>query len=199
MNDLNKDFLKKYQKVSLGRENRDHQRMREILLDTDTLRLLHASIGICGEAGELIEAYANPNLEIDRINVIEEIGDILFYIVIVCDVTGFSFQDFCDPPIKIDTVEPQRLVHSIMINSSHLMDQMKKSVFYCRGTEPNKLFPHLKTLSQMIRSLIGVIDSDIREVLSKNDQKLAQRTGTVFSKDKVLNRNLEKERDELEK
>lgn len=45
--------------------------------------LLHAAIGICGEAGELLDAikkHAIYGKLLDRDNVIEELGDIEFYL-----------------------------------------------------------------------------------------------------------------------
>lgn len=44
---------------------------------------LHMAIGICGEAGELADAikkWAIYNKDVDRINIVEELGDIKFYI-----------------------------------------------------------------------------------------------------------------------
>lgn len=45
--------------------------------------LLHAAVGICGEGGELIDAVKKSwvyGKELDRENVKEELGDLLFYI-----------------------------------------------------------------------------------------------------------------------
>ena len=50
--------------------------------DTKEMMLLHAALGICGEAGELGDAikksviYGKP---LDTANVIEELGDLRFY------------------------------------------------------------------------------------------------------------------------
>ena len=44
--------------------------------------LLHMVIGICGEAGELTDAVKKAVIygkELDRINVVEELGDLEFY------------------------------------------------------------------------------------------------------------------------
>jgi NTP pyrophosphatase (non-canonical NTP hydrolase) len=48
--------------------------------------LIHASLGIAGEAGELIDAikkYAIYNKPLDLENVIEELGDLEFYIAMI--------------------------------------------------------------------------------------------------------------------
>lgn len=55
---------------------------KDLNIDQSALALMHAAIGISGEAGEVLDAikkhwvYGKP---LDRANVIEELGDIEFY------------------------------------------------------------------------------------------------------------------------
>lgn len=57
--------------------------------DTREAMLAHAALGICGESGELGDAikkhivYGKP---LDMENVIEEIGDIRFYLEALCNI-----------------------------------------------------------------------------------------------------------------
>lgn len=50
--------------------------------DTDDMEMMHAALGITGEAGEIADAvkkavvYCKP---IDRVNIVEELGDLRFY------------------------------------------------------------------------------------------------------------------------
>lgn len=49
--------------------------------------LLHAAIGAAGEAGELLDAIKRPifyGKVLDTINVIEEIGDMYWYLALAC-------------------------------------------------------------------------------------------------------------------
>lgn len=72
--------------------NEKHQDMVKVLakdgqaiindLNPDKAHLLHMAVGVAGEAGELLDAvkkHAIYNKPIDRENVIEELGDIEFY------------------------------------------------------------------------------------------------------------------------
>ena len=57
---------------------------QEILMkiSADKIDLVHAALGIAGEAGELVDAikkHAIYNTELDLENVIEELGDLEFY------------------------------------------------------------------------------------------------------------------------
>jgi len=64
--------------------------------DDKTGRLVHAAMGISGEAGELVDAvkkhwvYGKP---LDTENVLEECDDVLFYLVAMLNECGFSLMD----------------------------------------------------------------------------------------------------------
>src|SRR6266404_3890311 len=50
--------------------------------DTPQLMKLHAALGVCGEAGELADAVKKEciyNKQVDRANIVEELGDLAFY------------------------------------------------------------------------------------------------------------------------
>lgn len=51
-------------------------------LDGPKMHLLHMAVGVSGEAGELLDAVKKAtiyNKELDRKNVVEELGDLEFY------------------------------------------------------------------------------------------------------------------------
>lgn len=56
-------------------------------------RILHASLGLQDESGEIAKAvkshlfYGTP---LDRVNLVEEAGDALWYIALLCDSLGVS-------------------------------------------------------------------------------------------------------------
>lgn len=64
---------------------------------TDSIgRMVHASMGIAGEAGEVVDAvkktwiYGKP---LDTENILEECGDLLFYIQALLTENGFTMDD----------------------------------------------------------------------------------------------------------
>lgn len=70
---------------------------RLFVAKTDPLeRRLHAAVGISGEAGEIMDAlkkawvYGKP---LDEQNILEEAGDILFYLQALLLECGFSIPD----------------------------------------------------------------------------------------------------------
>ena len=65
--------------------------------------LLHMTIGINGESGELLDAIKKHVVyeqELDIDNVIEEIGDILFYTQGVINILGLDLEEIIEHNIK---------------------------------------------------------------------------------------------------
>lgn len=59
-------------------------------------RLLHALIGLCTEAGEAQDAvkkFLIYDLPFDEINMVEEFGDVLWYIALGLDALGVTMED----------------------------------------------------------------------------------------------------------
>lgn len=57
---------------------------------------MHAALGVCGEAGELADAIKRHyvyNKEPDRANIIEELGDLRFYMQAVMTHYGIAEQE----------------------------------------------------------------------------------------------------------
>lgn len=72
-------------------------------METPLLNILHMAVGISGEAGELLDVVKkswvyNKPLDID--NVLEELGDLVFYIQGMINV----IEDYEDFPLNLDTV-----------------------------------------------------------------------------------------------
>lgn len=64
-------------------------------LGISDIRLLHASLGMATEAGELLDQIKKHlfyGKEIDRVNLIEEAGDILWYMGVLLDELDVSFE-----------------------------------------------------------------------------------------------------------
>lgn len=66
------------------------------LSDEESLQVLHATMGINTESGEIMDVvkryliYGKP---IDRTNVIEEVGDMFWYLALLARALGFTFED----------------------------------------------------------------------------------------------------------
>ena len=63
------------------------------------LNLLHGAVGVAGEAGELLDAIKKNwvyNKPLDRENILEELGDLRFYMQLIANHMGFTEQMILD-------------------------------------------------------------------------------------------------------
>ena len=65
-------------------------------MGTPEASLMHAAVGISGEAGELLDTIKKTwvyNKPLDRANVIEELGDLFFYTTWLMEFLGISKEE----------------------------------------------------------------------------------------------------------
>jgi len=66
-------------------------------------QLLHYTIGIATESGELLDAvkkFIAHGKPLDVVNIKEELGDCLYYIARMCDMYGFTFEEVMETNIN---------------------------------------------------------------------------------------------------
>ena len=67
------------------------------------VRILHSAIGICTEAGELLDNVKKAsfyNRPLGIWNLQEELGDIFWYMALLCSALGCTFEEIMDKNIK---------------------------------------------------------------------------------------------------
>jgi len=87
---------KEYIKQAMVTSTAKYTEVADRLRDPKMINLLHATIGINTESGELtdvIKKYAFYGKEIDEVNLKEEIGDLFWYIAVACNALDISFED----------------------------------------------------------------------------------------------------------
>ena len=85
-----------YKKKVLMTESSDYHKIKN-RLNPKQIRMLHSSIGLCTEAGELIDQLKKHiyyGRELDEANIKEELGDAMWYIFVMLDVRADEFQVF---------------------------------------------------------------------------------------------------------
>lgn len=74
-----------------------------VTIDPTTYDLLHAALGMSGEAGEFLDAIKKVfiyNKPLDVEHAKEEIGDILWYIALACRTLGVTFEELMQGNIE---------------------------------------------------------------------------------------------------
>lgn len=85
---------KKYIKEALKTESLDTKAINKRLSENN--RLLHSALGVVTEASEIadqIKKHVFYGRELDRVNLFEETGDLFWYLAIIADELGFSFEE----------------------------------------------------------------------------------------------------------
>lgn len=93
---------KEYIENVLKTENVNHKAITLRLMPPETQRLLHGAMGVVTEAGELMDALKKQifyGAEPDKVNLKEEIGDLLFYVGVLCDTLGVTFEEIFETNI----------------------------------------------------------------------------------------------------
>lgn len=93
---------KKYVENVLVTEARDFTAVKERMQDTGTVRLMHAMIGMATESGEIQDQlkkhifYGKP---LDRTNLVEELGDLMWYIGVMSSELGVDLEEIMEKNI----------------------------------------------------------------------------------------------------
>ena len=93
---------KEYSKRALAVERKEHGTVITRLASLQSVSLLHGAIGICTEAGELQDALKRHffyGKALDPVNVKEELGDLMWYINIVCSELNITLEQVMEANI----------------------------------------------------------------------------------------------------
>lgn len=85
-----------YQQESGATDERDYTQIQLRMADPDSAKLIHYLLGVGTEAGELqdqLKKHLIYGKNLDRVNLIEECGDVLWYIARTLTLLDSSFED----------------------------------------------------------------------------------------------------------
>lgn len=88
--------------------------------DKVTPRIEHAVMGLVTEAAECMDALKKAKIygrELDTVNLVEEAGDIMWYLAILADELGVSFEDMWQKNIaKLRVRFPEKYTEELVEN-----------------------------------------------------------------------------------
>ena len=145
----------------------------------DNERLLHAAMGLSTEIGELVLGHKQDS---GRQNIIEEIGDCYWYLALAYDAIGVDStkRDMGDNMEYIE-LNIEDIFHELTQVSSDLLDILKKSIFYGRELDEEKILFNLIALETLLGSLaIYSFDIAPEKVMEMNIEKLRKRYPDKF-------------------
>lgn len=141
--------------------------------------LLHATIGIVGEFGELlggIDYAVTKGTILDMLNVIEELGDLEFFLENFRSLLMLDRNDIlrCETVCLIPKTTLQTAAH-MMVYSTELLDQVKKSVIYRKTLNKEAIFVSLSKIEYLLEAFRFKCGITREQTIQHNMDKLAVR------------------------
>ena len=174
----------------------------------------HMVMGMSGELGEIVDAYKKYLVygkPLDKVNIIEEVGDFTWYAILLGFVYNIKPEDieiyfFLEYSRTVEllkgTNEDENLPVFLLGASSNINEVCFRLLAleeYESGPEKIEIVNnYLKLLWKVVTSLIVMLDINIEQVFEANIAKLAARYGDKYSDLAAITRDLDKERKILE-
>lgn len=143
------------------------------------IELCHAAFGVVGELGELFGgveyAYAN-RVQIDMANVLEELGDLEFFMENLRTLLGFTRDDVltCED-VCLVPAGPVRMAGHMLVYATDAMDQIKKAVIYRKEINKKAILTCLSKIEFILEPFRLHFNYSYEQVLEGNMDKLAKR------------------------
>jgi NTP pyrophosphatase (non-canonical NTP hydrolase) len=166
-----------------------------------SLRLLHSSIGLATEIIEFNETYHKEGAlkQLDIVNLLEEIGDMFWYIAIGCDVLKINFSNIIlelkNEKFELNTRLYLRIAES---NIGAILDKCKRQIFYRKVIDEVEYKALYIEVIKNLYKLVISMGYDFEVLLQKNIDKLSARYPDKYTDHNAINRDLEEERKVLE-
>jgi len=171
------------------------------LVGTQKVRLLHSAIGMASEIGEYLDACSKT----DDVNVLEELGDMMWYWAIAIDTLGLNparvaqMGRMMGAPLSQIPRTAQEVEGDLFEGIGDWCDVAKKHAFYGKAL-------NLDTVTALLAIIYRAIDDlhvlrkvhSLEETLRRNILKLRLRYPEKYSDEQALNRDLGAERAVLE-
>jgi len=90
-----------YVEEALRSENKDFQSLIS-RVDVRSIRLLHGAMGLDTESGEIMDSMKRHIIygsDLNVVNIREELGDIMWYVALICDELGLTIEQICEDNI----------------------------------------------------------------------------------------------------
>lgn len=149
----------------------------------------HMAMGITTELFEMTAAFEMN----DKVNYIEEHGDVLWYIAGECKIYNLCIEELFSNAKKLIDFAREGF------DLSELVDLHKRELAYGKEMNVEHLKEHLTILLADLIELADEHEFTIEESMTKNINKLQFRFPDKFTQEKALNRDLKTERQILEK
>jgi NTP pyrophosphatase (non-canonical NTP hydrolase) len=168
-------------------------------------KLLHSCIGSLSEIQEILENYENGILITDTSkqgSVAEESADIFWYLSILFRELNIQIVEKEEHSFIIDIFNVNRpfdLLLEFIKENLKLLDILKKKIYYNKDMNIEVVKKLSINMFYLLNYYCEKNNTNVSDILDKNINKLKARYGEKFSSERAINRDLETEREILEK
>lgn len=108
-----------YVQEALRSENKDFQALIN-RVDVRSIRLLHGAMGLDTESGEIMDSMKRHIIygsDLNVVNIREELGDIMWYVALICDELEITIEQICQDNIdKLRKRYPDKFTRELAEN-----------------------------------------------------------------------------------
>ena len=169
----------------------------------------HMGLGIVGEMGEIVDQLKKAYIygkAIDQVNIIEEVGDVAFYVAGVVqfypNLYNFIGSDELKNSINYEKLAKAKsnITRTILLNTMSAANLVVDMGILAdeTGGPSDEGEEVAKTLCMFLFATAVLLDVDLAEAFEVNIAKLAKRYGDKYSDYAAINRDLDGERAVLE-
>jgi len=161
--------------------------------------LLHAVIGVLTEVEELLDNHISHNdkeANLDPVNILEEVGDVTWYLAIIGRMYDIKPTDLT---IVSQVGSPMNIILAVIKETCKMLDMLKKKLYYNKPIDEQAFASSAKLVMIFIQDYMNHFNINIEDSFDININKLKARYGEKFSSERAINRDLETEREILEK
>lgn len=148
-------------------------------LDPVKAHLLHMAVGVSGEAAELLAAYFASDNSLDVVNVVEELGDLEFFLagIRVTLNVGHANVVAHDYEVSSDVGIHEGSIPAIFLSiaAGNLLDVIKKHAIYGKPLAVEEALSYMVDVEAHMGSIRGALGFTRDQVLAVNGQKLGKR------------------------
>lgn len=156
-------------------------------LSQDSVDLWHGATGVAGEVGELVECLAatddpmSADYNID--NLIEELGDLFFYLEQLRQRIGKPWRDSSQVAEQnnLDMQYLPKYLTAIVVTGCNILDMVKKAAVYNKLLNPEDLDDHIYRMDLLLETIMAMFGLPRAAVLGANIDKLRKRYGERYS------------------
>lgn len=111
---------KTYLEKAARTDHVDYKPVVERISNEETAKLTHYLLGIGSESGELqnaLKRFVAYNKAVDKVNIKEELGDVLWYMARICSQFGWTFEEVMQLNIeKLEARFPEKFTEEAAVN-----------------------------------------------------------------------------------